>query len=211
MRFKSASEQRFGIPQIEINGVLLPSEFKTYFLFEDSIEIGKKWALELHIEFGEEGTPFLKAVLPRANPEGMKQFGSSWKPVYGIQSRHLEFISSNLKNLLLLSIDLAEIGQVAKSFSFSELKDYKKELISRASKTKLTPEFIREVKGKKLEIQKGLTKSGLKDKSNKILSDLYGVEVKTVEAWLAKPKISARKAGSKKVITKKGKGTNGTK
>jgi len=198
MKVKAKSSVRMGQPFREVRGVSIPSSFRTYFLIPDEVEIGKKWSLEFLIEVGELGTPRAIEVFPRVH--GSTNGFADYKPITALTTRHFDFIYKNFKNLLLLSCDLA-VGDQLRNLDLASIKEYKKDLVSRTSKRKITPEFLAEVKSKKEEFQKRLKADGSKDTSNELLADFYEVSsAKTVEAWLAKTgtkKVSATKAGKK--------------
>jgi hypothetical protein len=199
MKVNAKVSVRMGQPFREVRGISLPSSFRTYFLIPDEVELDKKWSLEFLIEVGELGTPKAIEVISKVHASTESGF-REYEPITAITTRHFNFVYKNFKNLLLLSCDLAVSDQL-RNLDLASIKEYKKDLISRTSKRKITPEFLAEVESKKTEFQKRLKIDGERDTSNELLADYFEVSsVKTVEAWLAKipsKKVSATKAGKK--------------
>jgi hypothetical protein len=88
-----------------------------------------------------------------------------------------------------------------------DLVSFGKEMTDLTSRTRLTNEFLKQIEREHLELKKAA--KGRKFRGNEILAQKYLVEVKTIESWLAKAKkVSATKAGSKKITEEKRKGVS---
>jgi hypothetical protein len=183
-----------GQPHHVVRGVSLPQSFITYFLIPDDLEIGKAWNLELQIQIQERGTPQVVAICPSALASEKSGF-VDYEPISGISSHHISYIYKNYKNLISLSCELAVSEQV-RNLKPEAITSYRREVTDRISKRRLTPEFLTQVQLKKETLQKQFKDEGVRDTSNKALAELYKVEVKTVEAWIAKP-LTPTKKGKK--------------
>ena len=217
----------------------VPKEFVAYFLIKDESPLSKNgfnWSVELRIQIGDLGTPIVTSISQRGLTQqdeividGLGNY-QVIQPHAGVSRKQIAIVEKNLSLLIdySLSIALKTHSQVAGGFTLhsttrkiseKDLKRFRKEMIDRSAKTKLTPEFLSYIS--KIYISEVMRAEKAKDRSRttEVIREATGFQSsnKTVEAWVSRArkegflppvsykKVSASKAGNKaKSKNKKG-------
>ena len=213
---------------VELMSYQIPRKFKISFLIEDEDSKVRNWSLELIIEIGELGTPKVLEVTPR----GLSDQDEIWldgsgeylfrEPHDSVTPRQLEILQMNYRRFVVCALQVAiqthtyqgdginhkwTLMGKSRDIPRQDLVSFGKEMTNLTSRTRLTNEFLKQIEREHLELKKAA--KGRKFRGNEILAQKYLVEVKTIESWLAKAKkVSATKAGSKKITEEKRKGVS---
>ena len=217
----------------------VPKEFVAYFLIKDESPLnnnGFNWSVELRIQIGDLGTPIVTSLsqrgLTQQNQIVIDGLGNYQviQAHAGISRKQIAIVEKNLRLLIdySLSVALQTHSPVAGGFTLlsttrkiseKDLKRFRKEMIDRSAKTKLTPEFLSYISEIYISEVKRAEKAKDRCRTTEVIQEATGFQSSkgTVEAWVTRArkegflppvsykKVSASKAGSKsKSKTKKG-------
>jgi hypothetical protein len=217
----------------------VPREFVAYFLIKDESPLsnnGLNWSVELRIQIGDLGTPLVTSLsqrgLTQQNEIVIDGLGNYQviQPHAGVSRKQIAIVEKNLRLLIdySLSIALQTHSLVAGGFTLlsktrkiseKDLKRFRKEMIDRSAKTKLTPEFLSYISKIYISEVKRAEKAKDRCRTTEVIQEATGFQSSkgTVEKWVSRAreegllppvsykKVSAKKAGSKpKTKAKKG-------
>lgn len=217
----------------------VPKEFVAFFLIKDESPLsnnGFNWSVELRIQIGDLGTPIVTSLsqrgLTQQNQIVIDGLGNYQviQPHAGVSRKQIAIVEKNLRLLIdySLSIALQTHSPVAGGFTLlsttrkiseKDLKRFRKEMIDRSAKTKLTPEFLSYISEIYISEVKRAEKAKDRCRTTEVIQEATGFQSSkgTVEVWVSKArkegflppvsykKVSASKAGSKpKSKAKKG-------
>ena len=192
----------------------LPKKFKSFFQFRDPVR-NAFWSVELHIEISE-GSAKVIEVVPRGltYTRGLVTDSINYLfkyPTESVSGWQLGIVKNNLTTLTAHSIALAishfthlegkKWSLEGKNLSELEFQEIKTELAIQ-KRERFTPEKSREVLKILEEERKRAEITKTKYRGNEVLSEVFGISIKTAEKWSAR--VSASKSG-KKQKKKKGK------
>jgi hypothetical protein len=217
---------------VELLNYQVPQEFVAYFLIKDETPLNKEglnWSVELRIQIGELGTPILQSLTHRGltgqeeiTIDGLGNYVPTRKHS-GVSRKQIAIVEKNLGELLdaclslmLKSAEASENGgftilSKTRNIREKELQRFRKEMRNRFAKTKLTPEFLKEVAELYLAEVSRSKKAGDRCRTTEVICEAFRFrsDKKTVEAWVAKARregflpesnkkrVSATTAGSK--------------
>lgn len=217
----------------------VPKEFVAHFLIRDESPLSNNssnWSVELRIQIGDLGTPMVTSISQRGLTQqdeividGLGNY-QVIEPHTGVSRKQIAIVEKNLRLLIdySLSIALQTHSPVAGGFTLlsttrkiseKDLKRFRKEMIDRSAKTKLTPEFLSFISRIYISEVKRAEKAKDRCRTTEVIQEATGFQSSkgTVETWVSRArkegflppvsykKVSASKAGSKsKSKTKKG-------
>jgi len=198
----------------------LPKKFKVWWQFRDLVRNGF-WSVELLLEI-EEGSAKLLEITPRGltYKEGLLIVNKSFNykaPTEAVAGWQLGLVKANLTDLTTHSIERLISGYThlgGKSWKLTGSPPTEKEFqeiraeVALKKRELFTPEKAEEVRKVLEQERKRAKESGTRYRGNEVLSEVFGVTVKTAEKWSAKVGVSAQKGRNKKA---KRKGKNGNK
>lgn len=199
---------------VEFRSYKLPKIFKTFFQFRDPIR-NAFWSVELLIELEPESVKVLEVI-----PRGLTYTGGLFVqnndyyyryPTESVAGWQLELVQSNLNKLSAHSLALCIArfthrgGKtwllLGKDISDLEFQEIKTELAIQ-KRERFTPEKSREVSKVLDQERERANRTRTRYRGNEVISEVFGVSLKTAEKWSARVRVSARESGSKKTKRK---------
>jgi len=199
---------------IKFRSYKLPKKFKTFFQFRDPIR-NAYWSVELLIELEEESVKVLEVI-----PRGLTYTGGLFiqnndysyrHPTESVAGWQLELVQSNLNKLSAHSIALGiarfthkgggEWLLSGKDISDLEFQEIKTELAIQ-KRERFTPEKSREVAKVLDQERERAERTRTRYRGNEVISEVFGVSLKTAEKWSARVRVSAQESRNKKTKRK---------
>lgn len=192
---------------------VLPKTFKVWFQFFDPIKEAF-WSVELFLEIENDNAKLLEVT-----PRGLTYKRGLWTdtknyiyktPTEAVTAWQLGLVKNNLTNLIAHSIELV-ISRLTylqsktwelrgNEISNEEFQEIRAE-IALKKRELFTPEKAQEVRKVLDQERKRAKESGTRYRGNEVISEVFGISVKTAEKWSAR--VSANR-GRKQQRKKKG-------
>lgn len=188
----------------------LPTRFKSFFQFRDSVR-NAFWSVELHIEISNGGAKVLEVT-----PRGLTYTKGLWTdstnylfryPTESVSGWQLGIVKNNLTTLTAhaIALGIANFTYIdgekwslsGKDLSDLEFQEIKTDLAIQ-KRERFTPEKSREVAKVLDQERERAEKTRTRYRGNEVISEVFGVSLKTAEKWSARVRVSAQKSRNEK-------------